>query len=320
MGMLEFISSQNIAGAVDLVAGGHVTTFVTDDEFLRAKEDYDAVKAAGIDISNVEWLSKEDMLSIYGVSFPGVRYGGHNLWPLKLVTHLYNFAKSKLSLSLHTSTPVNIVERNSETTNSHRWKLHTPRGLISCSYVVHATNAYASHLIPHLRGSVGIVPTRGQVVAVRGTSLDKLSLERPLYILGGGREVESRFAHGEIDDSKSNEEVAQVLREFLPGLFPGKFERGMEPEMEWTGIMGFTRSRDPFVGPVGGYDASNKHSNFDGQFVAAGYSGHGMPRAFACAEVIASMLFAEFHGKIWSAPKWLPHHFLTSSWADQPDA
>lgn len=192
MGMLEFISSQNIAGAVDLVAGGHVTTFVTDDEFLRAKEDYDAVKAAGIDISNVEWLSKEDMLSvclvfsvhqssiysnimqIYGVSFPGVRYGGHNLWPLKLVTHLYNFAKSKLSLSLHTSTPVNIVERNSETTNSHRWKLHTPRGLISCSYVVHATNAYASHLIPHLRGSVGIVPTRGQVVAVRGTSLDKL--------------------------------------------------------------------------------------------------------------------------------------------------
>lgn len=46
--------------------------------------------------------------------------------------------------------------------------------------------------------------------------------------------MESRFAHGEIDDSKSNEEVAQVLREFLPGLFPGKFERGMEPEMEWV--------------------------------------------------------------------------------------
>ncbi|KAJ3918744.1 FAD dependent oxidoreductase [Lentinula edodes] len=344
MGILEFISSQNIAGAVDLVAGGHLTAFVTNDEFLRAKEDYDAVKAAGIDLSNVEWLSKEDMLSIYGVSFPGARYGGHNLWPLKLVTHLYNFAKSNLSLSLHTSTPVNTVERNSETTNSHRWKLHTPRGPISCSYVVHATNAYASHLIPHLRGSVGIVPTRGQVVAVRAsTSLDKLSgrpswdandgfeywfprpvassLEHPLYILGGGREAESHFAHGEIDDSKSNKEVAQVLREFLPGLFPGKFERGTEPEMEWTGIMGFTQSRDPVVGPVGGYDASNtKHSNFDGQFVAAGYSGHGMPRAFACAEVIASMIFAEFHGTIWNAPKWLPHHFLTSSLADQPDA
>ncbi|KAJ4468796.1 FAD dependent oxidoreductase [Lentinula aciculospora] len=317
---LDFISSQNIADEVDLVAGGHITMFVTGEEFLHAKEDYDAVRAAGVDLPNVEWLSKEEMLSIYGVPFPGARYGGHNLWLLKLVTHLYNFAKAKLSLSVHT--------------------FNTTRGSISCSYIVHATNAYASHLLPHLRGPSGIVPTRGQVVTVRASvPVEKFrgrpswdandgfeywfprpvtsTHEHPLVVLGGGREVESRFEHGEIDDSRCNEVVGKILREFLPGLFPGKFEARKQPEMEWTGIMGFTESMDPFVGPVDGYDVSSiEHSNYKGQFIAAGYSGHGMPRAYACAEVVASMIIADLQGERWTAPNWLPHHYLTSSLVD----
>ncbi|KAJ3986189.1 FAD dependent oxidoreductase-domain-containing protein [Lentinula detonsa] len=334
MGILEFISSQDIVDEVDLVAGGHVTMFVTDDEFCRAQEDYHAARVAGVDLSNVEWLSKEEMYSIYGVHYPGARYGGHNLWPLKLVTHLYNFAKFKMPLSLHTSTPVSTISPN-KVGSPHRWKVHTPRGSVSCSYVVHATNAYASHLLPHLRGPSGIVPTRGQVMAVRASvPLDQFRgrsswdandgfeywfprpvttiSEHPLVILGGGREVESRFEYGEIDDSKCSEIVSKVLSDFLPGLFRGKFELGREPVMEWTGIMGFTSLRDPFVGPVGDLDASSHDSNYKGQFIAAGYSGHGMPRAYACGEVIATMIIAETRGESWNAPKWLPHHYLTS--------
>lgn len=41
-----------------------------------------------------------------------------------------------------------------------------------------------------------------------------------------------------------------------------------------SGIMGFTQSGDPFVGPAPGDDLK-------GQFISAGFSGHGMPRAFA---------------------------------------
>ncbi|KAJ3762207.1 FAD dependent oxidoreductase [Lentinula raphanica] len=334
-GILEFISSQNIEQAVDLVAGGHITMFITEDEFLRAQEDYQAAREAGVDLSSVDWLNKEEMFSTYGVPYPGVKFGGHNLWPVKLVTHMYHFAKSKLPLSLHTSTPVNTISSNGGD-SPHRWKVHTSRGSVLCSYVVHATNAYASHLLPRLRGSSGIVPTRGQIVAVRASvplhqfggksSWDAndgfeywfprpvgSTSELPLFILGGGREVETHFEHGETDDSKCNEAVGKVLRGFLPTLHPDKFESGREPVMEWTGIMGFTSSRDPFVGPVGEShnSGSSDEMNYKGHFIAAGYSGHGMPRAFACAEVIATMIIADSRGQPWNAPNWLPQHYLT---------
>jgi len=74
--------------------------------------------------------------------------------------------------------------------------------------------------------------------------------------------------------------------------------------MEWTGIMGFTKSGDPFVGPVQG-------SDLEGQFVSAGFSGHGMPRAFACAQVLAEMISSAMSGTKWSYPPWLPRHYLT---------
>ncbi|KIK70169.1 hypothetical protein GYMLUDRAFT_213310 [Collybiopsis luxurians FD-317 M1] len=338
-GILEFLSAHNLENLVDLVPGRHITLFVTDEEFARAKEDYEAAKAAGVDLSNVEWLTTEEMQSAHGVSYPGVRFGGYNLWPLKLVTHLYLHAKSQtknVSLSLNTSAPVTSVSP-AEPISSHRWKLSTPRGPISCSYVIHANNAYAPHLLPHLRGPSGIVPTRGQVVAVRaGVPLHQLGdgipswdandgfeywfprpvafpSERPLVILGGGREVEARFEFGETDDSKCNEAVGKVLQGFLPRLFPGKFEEDRGPEMEWTGIMGFTQSKDPLVGPVNGYDVSYGASPDDeGQYIAAGYSGHGMPRAYACAEVIATMVSANLCGEKWNVPNWLPRHYLTS--------
>ncbi|KAF9068891.1 FAD dependent oxidoreductase [Rhodocollybia butyracea] len=330
--ILQFISAQNFAESVDLVAGDHITTFLTDEELLRAKADYDATKAAGVDLSDVDWLSKEEMQAAHGVDYPGVKFRGHNLWPLKLVTHLYTYAKSQTndtSLSLHTSTPVTRIS-STEPASSHRWKLDTPRGSISCSYVVHATNAYASHLLPNLRGPSGIVPTRGQVVAVRAAvSLNELggksswdandgleywfprpvssAAECPLIILGGGREAEPRFEDDEIDDSKCNEAVGKVLRDFLPELFPGKYKEGREPEMDWTGIMGFTFTKDPFVGPV------SASTEFQGQYIAAGYSGHGMPRAYACAEAVAEMITADIRGERWNAPDWLPEHYLRLS-------
>ncbi|KAF5390115.1 hypothetical protein D9757_003826 [Collybiopsis confluens] len=337
--ILNFVSSHNLEQTVDLVPGGHITVFVTNEELMRAREDFAAAGAAGINPLNVEWLTSEEMLLAYGVSYPGCRIGGHNLWPLKLVTHLYHHAKSQtssVSLSLFTSAVVTSITR-AEPSSSHRWKITSPRGSTTCSYVIHANNAYAPSLLPHLRGPSGIIPTRGQIVAVRAAvPSDELGdgkpswdandgfeywfprpvtspLECPLFILGGGREAEEQFEHGEIDDSKLSANAGTSLRRFLPCLYPGKFEEGRGPEMEWTGIMGFTLSEDPFVGPVGGYDVpDDEDTGYKGQFIAAGYSGHGMPRAYACAEVVAAMVSADLRGEKWNAPNWLPRHYLTS--------
>ena len=155
----------------------------------------------------------------------------------------------------------------------------TPRGKIACSYVLHATNAYASHLLPHLVGPNGIVPTRGQIIATRASVTEDVLTKTggignegfeywfprpiktpeekyPLVIVGGGREVskpEYRFELYQTDDSVVDEQVGKALRAFLPSVFTGMFEVGKEPELEWTGIMGFTRSGNPFVSSLESY-------------------------------------------------------------------
>lgn len=58
--------------------------------------------------------------------------------------------------------------------------------------------------------------------------------DKPLVILGGGREVTLGFQIGQDDDSVLDDNVGKALRGFLPGVFPGKYEEGREPEMEWV--------------------------------------------------------------------------------------
>lgn len=276
--LLRIVKENNIGDTIDLSSGAHVMLFITDKEEEDARADYATAKDAGLDVSEVEWLSKESMQGVgplnstltapiykllayqeYGTSFPGCRHQGHNLWPLKLVTHLFTLASrhnpDKFSLTLHTSTPVTAVNPSSSV---RPWSLSTPRGTVNCSYVVHATNAYASHLLPHMRGPAGIIPTRGHVMALRAPAPllqltnsswwanegfeywfprpVKTPNEKPLIILGGGREAAvPTFDQYEADDSVFREDVRKVLRGFLPGLFPGKFENGIVPEMEWVG-------------------------------------------------------------------------------------
>ena len=58
--------------------------------------------------------------------------------------------------------------------------------------------------------------------------------ERPLVILGGARHAEGGSRGATTDDSVIDPAVGRRLRVFLPEVFPGKFENGTEPEMEWV--------------------------------------------------------------------------------------
>ena len=111
---------------------------------------------------------------------------GHTLWPYKLVTQIFEDAQATaderdgMEVILHTKTPVTGFERLRNANQHHRypvcdasatdagkflkkaddpahrrWKLLTPRGSISCNYIVHATNGYAAHLLPFLAGQEG---------------------------------------------------------------------------------------------------------------------------------------------------------------------
>ncbi|KAF8066928.1 FAD dependent oxidoreductase [Lyophyllum atratum] len=340
--LLKIIKAENLRDVVDLVGSDHFSLLVTEQEVQDAKNDFEAAKSAGLDLDIVEWLSEEDVQTTHGASYPAWKHPlGHNLWPLKLVTHLYQLALKlnphKFHLKLHTNTPVTSISP-SLSHHRRRWSMSTPRGDVQCSYVIHATNAYASHLLPQMHGPDGIIPTRGQVTALRAAAPPSIITtaswggnqgfeywfprpingsdgdvgENPLVILGGGRDASGPdFETYVTDDSVLREEVGEVLRTFLPGVFPGKYEKGREPEMEWTGIMGYTKLGDPFVGPIVSHDEVPT-KKFKGQYISAGYTGHGMPRAYACAEAVAGMVVADMTGETWSAPEWLPRHFLTT--------
>ncbi|KAG8716201.1 hypothetical protein FRC11_007375 [Ceratobasidium sp. 423] len=347
--IIEFLDkTPGAAKGVDLVRGGHVSLLFTPAEIEAARKDIEAATKAGMDLTGVEYLEPDITKQRFRVELPAVYSPGHTLWPLKLVTKLYQYAKggtakswlssatswfsqstpSPFSLDLFTHAPVNAVEPISGDP-TYRWSVMTQRGNVKARYVVHATNAYASHLLPQLAGpSKGIIPTRAQCVAARGSiEAHKWPVvgwggnegyeywfarppqdanEKTLVILGGGRETAvPNYEYNVADDSSVNPVVSQSLRRFLPRLYPGDFEEN-EPEMEWAGIMGFTQSKDPMVGQV-----YTDGKPLVGQYIAAGYSGHGMPRAFACAEVVAQMIYADISGNEWSPPDWLPRHLLT---------
>ncbi|KAG1865278.1 FAD dependent oxidoreductase [Suillus subluteus] len=338
--LLKIIEENGWASDIDLVEGGHITILFTEKEAKNKRKDFDMARQAQLNLDGVEWLSKEEVEQVlvlashlssliqpahyqeYGAPYPGFREPGYNVWPLKLVTKLYQHAQARAgkyaSLSLHTRTP--------SVTN---------RGSISCSRVVHATNAYASHLLPFLAGPDGIIPTRGQVMATRasvGTDQIKIpswsgnegfvywfprpvthDTEKPLIIIGGGRDTAAPSYELYVDDdSETHPLVGKALREFLPPVFEGKYDPNSEPEMEWTGIMGYTKMGDPFVGPVADLLVANPNKDlYKKQYIAAGYASHGMTRAFGCADVIAQMIFAEISDKEWKEPDWLPQRYLT---------
>lgn len=62
--ILEILRQKKLSENVDLVEGGHITLLVTDEEGDEIHKDYEAAKAAGVNLTGVEWVSKEEMLSV----------------------------------------------------------------------------------------------------------------------------------------------------------------------------------------------------------------------------------------------------------------
>ncbi|KAM0751766.1 DAO-domain-containing protein [Meredithblackwellia eburnea MCA 4105] len=328
---------------VDLVQGGCVHFFKDANSEALVRAGVEVAKKAGVDVSSYEWISGDEALKRYGATtHSAVKVPGNNIYPLKFVTKLFTKTQSqasasggKVSLNLFTSTPVTEVRDSPEGT-----RVLTTRGAISTKYVLHATNAYASHLLPSLAvGPSRIVPTRGQVISVVPTSTStnphwtsafsaseafEYYFQRPNsgpIILGGGRAFagDTNFEFGQSDDGSLNGDVGEKLREYLKEQFPKWFEGGIgdqleasagKVEREWTGIMAYRPSGEPIVGRVFVDGEAQK-----GQFISAGYTGHGMTRAPACAEIVAGMMMHDILGKKepYMIPAWFPTHYLATA-------
>ena len=166
----------------------------------------------------------------------------------------------------------------------------TPSGdsaTIAFERCVIATNAWARELVP----TAEITPARAQVVL---TAPLAPVLGQPCYagwgydyfrqrsdgrvLLGGRRHL---FVDAEATDvAEPSDEVQRALEAYLRTHLA--FARDAPIERRWAGIMGFSSDGLPLVGPL--------PSAPEALSIIAGFTGHGLGLALACAALLADAL------------------------------
>jgi gamma-glutamylputrescine oxidase len=150
--------------------------------------------------------------------------------------------------------------------------------------VILATNGYTSLLVPQVK----IQPTRAQMLASAPTS--RRVSDMPTYShfgyrywrqLPGGEVLIGGWRDTSLTSEVTNEDQPTTA---IQGHLDGQLAEmaGEVPVTHrWAGIMGFTESGLPLVGPVDG---------MKGVYSCAGFNGHGMGFAFMSAKQCVELL------------------------------
>ncbi|KAI7240363.1 FAD dependent oxidoreductase [Hortaea werneckii] len=215
-------------------------------------------------------------------------------------------------LNLQTTTPAESVAW-SPGSEGGMWNVQTPRGHISTSNLILATNGYTAHLLPRFQGL--IVPLHGQVVAQRpGADLPQHGLThtysfihetgyeymmtRPStavnagdIVVGGGLHQlpnDGASRYGETDDSDLEPSIQKYLRDCTPRFFGENWGRDHDAgriKKECSGIMGASADGLPYVGAVPGVAP--------GLWMSCSFNGHGMVWCLKSAEALVGMMVGD---------------------------
>ncbi|KAJ6781293.1 hypothetical protein PWT90_07979 [Aphanocladium album] len=281
-----------------------IICFSNADDYTEAKESWKAYEEfVPEEKGKTEFFSPEEAAQRFNVRAGAgvVTFPNGACWPYRLF--------------IETKTPVeNITYDDSNAT--HPYTLHTPRGRVKAGKIIHATNGYAGHLLPAIRGI--IYPLRGSMSVQKsttafgnhGNALTWSMANRKVYasatdVLEAGSYYACQngvsgdiFIGGEkttasdlfvTDDTEVNAHCQDNFATLLPRYFvEGWAEDGPGPEVRatWTGIMGFTGDRLPLVGRV----PEEATQRGRGEWMAAGFNGYGMSMCWACGEAVAKMV------------------------------
>ncbi|KAI1480458.1 FAD dependent oxidoreductase [Daldinia eschscholtzii] len=267
---------------------------------------------AGGDVSHIKFYDGEEARRVTRVqkAVAAYEWPAGSSHPAKLAQWLLTQCIEK-GVRLFTHCPVTLVTKSaSSPPDMISWDVQTPRGTTKVSTVVHCTNAFAPHLLPQL--SKFITPNRAQAHAfVPPASLNSSNIlpstmslrhslkhfysvaqRRPdgIIILGSpiaNPNISSSAAASRLvpDDGIFSEEVRDDAVSNFETCFPecekGKLSHGEGLLHTWTGIIGMTTDSVPFVGKI---------ESLPGQWVCAGFNGHGMARIFTCAPGVAKLI------------------------------
>ncbi|KAF5011043.1 hypothetical protein FDECE_2850 [Fusarium decemcellulare] len=259
------------------------------------------VKSKAVDLHDVAFTPKKDAEKISGIK--GAQccfsYTAAHLWPSKMIHQLLQLLLDK-GVKLYSHTPVSSVSSTQD--SNGRWTVTTPGGSIKAQKIIYATNGYTSQLLPQYARC--IVPIRGiacHISSPKGTNTPHLVntygirfdarnndylIPRPdgSIIVGGARQ---RFWHnkerwyGTVRDDELVDEAVSYFDNYMQRYFRGWENSGAEVESIWTGIMGYSGDFMPHVGQV---------PDKPGQFIIAGFTGHGMPQVLLSSKGMAAMV------------------------------
>ncbi|KAJ5515928.1 FAD dependent oxidoreductase [Penicillium freii] len=288
----EFVKEHNVECDFNFT-----TTFdvcMTPEFAAYEAESLEAFKKAGGDTSHITFYEGDQAKEKTRV--PGAvaayEWPAGSSHPAKLAQFLLQAVISK-GAKLFTFCPATEIERSGASPET--WKVHTPRGTIEAEKIIHCTNAHAALLLPQLEAYIR--PNRAQahsLVPVSAFSGQKAlqstffaPLQPPPLLLSDPTQGRCRFS---TDDSRYNEEIAQDALRTFGDIFPAySSETAMHGEgldHAWTGIIAMTTDSVPFVGAI---------DSLPGQYICAGFNGHGMARIFTCAPAVAQLVL----GKTW---------------------
>ncbi|UNI22197.1 hypothetical protein JDV02_008108 [Purpureocillium takamizusanense] len=295
-----------------------VDLFLQQEDFDEAVKEVEALKEWMPEV-DVQVLDREQAKTHIGVNdmvVGALSYRAGALWPSRLVTGVWNdLLANHASLSIETHTPAETVSRTGSDP-SYPYQVQTPRGVIHARHVLHATNGFASRLVPSLRGRLtGVL---GHMTAQRpGASFPRCDGKRswsvisspgfdyvtqrppdpttgePGDVMAGGGFFNSREQGldqvGVWDDSRVDALPVMHIRGSMATVFEPQWGAGGSTDKVWTGIMGFTGDMMPLVGRLP--DSSGKDKGKDaGEWIAAGFNGEGMVWAWLCGTAAGVMM------------------------------
>lgn len=193
--------------------------------------------------------------------------------------------------------------------------VRTSRGSIRAKNIIHCTNGYSSNLIPGLVGN--LYPLRGTMStqnlgpafprAGHEMSWSQVSLgtydaktghiHLGLYYAQQNAKTGVMFLGGESqslrglltsDDSNVADDARQTLTSAAPKIW--KDAAPAKASNVWSGIMGFTADGVPIVGKLP-HNLTGRSGS--GEWIAAGFNGHGMDKCWLTGEAIARMVLGE---------------------------
>ncbi|KAK8043964.1 hypothetical protein PG994_012802 [Apiospora phragmitis] len=288
----EMAAEEGITEEICLKFGETFDAAMTEEAWTRLKGALDAMRR-----------DQGDDNEVMKGALAAIVHPAGQVWPYKFVHAILHIVLARGNLNMQAHTPVLQVAEKDE----DGWiQVRTERGDVRARAVVHATNAWASHLLPEYTKLV--LPEKSSLAAIKApggfikhtgaqhwdATVNNYHLQLPAphnaVILGGGRQY---LVHRPLDcvlrgdDDQPIPGVDEFFRSWPSADVLSWPQSDAQTELEGQGGCWVGSDRDNERGWIPFCWAAPQHP---GQWIAAGFAGHGMPRILLSTSSISTFV------------------------------